>query len=416
MTPRRPRPRNLELYVVFDTSALFTGSASNFLRAEVADLIQQNLELPDLTIRWLVPEMVRHERQFQMLQEALQLLRHVERLERVLGHNLNITADILETRVKETIDRQINQHRIVVQNLSADDVNWARLLLDAAYRKPPFQLGEKEKGFRDAVILETFLQVVAEAPSSPTTARIVLVSNDQLLRNAANERLNGASNVYVLESVDALKGLINTLGSMVDEQFIADIRDKAQQLFYKPHDRNTLYYKAKVKALVDQSLRSARLQLPSSAEKYVVEEWTIKPARFVSKQGQRIHWSTRFEARLKAVKYVKSVKPVPSVDWREQGVIFPPEGGQVTTLNSLIGGPNEPVLPQVSVIQHPITDYYIQPQSFLLDYKYLETGTEQLVGYGTAHLDVAWSLAVTTSGMLTKPKLESVAFVEAVWD
>jgi hypothetical protein len=73
-------------------------------------------------------------------------------------------------------------------------------------------------------------------------------------------------------------------------------------------------------------------------------------------------------------------------------------------------------LPQVSVIQHPITDYYIQPQPFLLDYKYLETGTEQLVGYGTAHLDVAWSLAVTTSGMLTKPKLESVAFVEAVWD
>jgi hypothetical protein len=30
--------------------------------------------------------------------------------------------------------------------------------------------------------------------------------------------------------------------------------------------------------------------------------------------------------------------------------------------------------------------------------------------------DVSWSLAVATTGKLTKPKLESVTFVEIVWD
>src|SRR5664279_2320903 len=113
-----------------------------------------------------------------MIQEALRLLPSVEKLERLLGHNLNITKDILETRIREAIDREVEQYRIVIQNLSSGDVDWTRLVLDAAYRRPPFQHGEKEKGFRDAVILETFIQLVTDAPSSPTTARVVLVSSD----------------------------------------------------------------------------------------------------------------------------------------------------------------------------------------------------------------------------------------------
>jgi hypothetical protein len=40
---------------------------------------------------------------------------------------------------------------------------------------------------------------------------------------------------------------------------------------------------------------------------------------------------------------------------------------------------------------------------------------EQLVGHGTASLDATWSLAVTTSGTLTKLQLESIQFVEAIW-
>jgi hypothetical protein len=146
MSPKRVKPPNLGLQVVFDTNALYTGSASYFVRKEVADLIQQNSKLPDLTIRWIVPEVVRHERQFQMLQEASQMLPTIERLERLLGHNLNITKEILETRVREAVDRQVQEHAIVVQPLNSANVDWPRVVLDAAYRRPPFQLGEQGEG------------------------------------------------------------------------------------------------------------------------------------------------------------------------------------------------------------------------------------------------------------------------------
>jgi hypothetical protein len=301
MIAKRVKPPQRDLTVVLDTNALYTGSASYFVRKEVADLIEQHSTQPDLRIKWVVPEVVRHERQFQMLQEAVQMLPTIGRLERLLGHNLNITSDILETRVQAAIERQVQEYGIAVQPLMVTDVDWQRLMLDAAYRKPPFQLGEKEKGFRDALILETFLQVVAAAPTSRSVARLALVSNDQLLRDAAAARVSSAANVHLLESIDALKGLINTLGSSVDEQFIAAIRDRAADAFFKTKDENTLYYKASVGASLNDTLEKAGFKLPDGADKYTVEKWTISPPRFVKKQGQRIHWTTRFEARLRSL-------------------------------------------------------------------------------------------------------------------
>jgi hypothetical protein len=123
MPSKRVKPPHLELKVVIDTNALFTGSSSNFLKKEVADLISQNSALPDLTIRWIVPEVVRHERQFQMQQAASQMLPTIEKLERLLGHNLNITKEILDTRVKETVDRQVREHGIDVHPLDSADVD-----------------------------------------------------------------------------------------------------------------------------------------------------------------------------------------------------------------------------------------------------------------------------------------------------
>jgi hypothetical protein len=257
------------------------------------------------------------------------MLPTIDRLERLLGHNLNITLDILETRVQAAVEKQVQGYGINVHPLNTAEVDWKRLILNAAYRKAPFQLGEKEKGFRDALILETFLQVVGATPTSRSVARLALVSGDQLLRDAAVARIGTSGNIHVLELIDALKGLINTLGSSVDEQFITAIRDRAAEAFFKAKDETTLYYKASVAASLSDTLTKASVKLPDRADKYNVEKWTINPPRFVKKQGQRIYWTTRFEARLKAL------KSAPLPQWQtapsyilsstsEQDVLTPP--------------------------------------------------------------------------------------------
>lgn len=90
MPKKRVKPPHLELTVVLDTNTLFTGLAHFFLRKEVGELIEQHSQHPDLTVHWIVPEVVCHEREFQMFDQALLLLPHVEKVERLLGHNLNI--------------------------------------------------------------------------------------------------------------------------------------------------------------------------------------------------------------------------------------------------------------------------------------------------------------------------------------
>jgi hypothetical protein len=405
MCPKRVKPPHLELKVVVDTNALFTGSSSNFLRKEVADLISQNSNLPDLTIRWIVPDVVRHERQFQMQQVALQMLPTIEKLERLLGHNLNITKEILEARVKETVDRQVQQHGITVQPLNSADVDWTRVILDASYRRPPFQLGEKEKGFRDALILETFLQIVQGSPTSRSVVRLALVSNDQLLRDAAQLRLTSATNVHILESVDALKGLINTIGSAVDEQFIAAIKGRAADVFFKSGDQNTLYYKASVGVSLDQALTNASPKLPAGAYKYRVDKWTLGTPRFVKKQGQRIYWATRFEAALEAL------KAAALADWGTVGTSV--ALASLTKANMGLSPSNYLISTQpMTAPGNVLVGGYVPGANFQLLNPVAE---DQVVGYGTASLNVSWSVALTTAGALTKPLLESVDFVEVVW-
>jgi hypothetical protein len=283
MSKKRVKPPHVELKIVLDTNALYNGSANYFLKREVADLIKSQ-SAPDLTMKWIVPEIVRHERQFQMTGRALEMLPTIERLERLLGHNLNITKDILEARVREAVDKHVADFGVIVHSLDLPHVDWQRLMMDAAYRRPPFQRGETEKGFRDALILESFVQL---ASSTTRNNRAALVSGDALLREAAHARVDGP-NVYILESVDALKGLINTLGSAVDEKYIAEVTQQAERIFFVAKDANTLYYKWKIGDALDAALRGATFKLPDTAERYNVEKWTIKPPRFARTESTNL--------------------------------------------------------------------------------------------------------------------------------
>jgi hypothetical protein len=359
-----------------------------------------------------VPEVVRHERQFQMQQAASQMLPTIEKLERLLGHNLNITKEILDARVKEAVDRQVREHGIDVRPLNSTDVDWPRVILDASYRRPPFQLGEKEKGFRDALILETFLQIVEKSPTSRSVVRLVLVSGDQLLRDAAQSRLPSATNVHLLESIDALKGLINTIGSSVDEQFISAIRERAADIFFKSGDENTLYQRESIGARLEHVLKGAAPKLPVGAYRYRVDKWTISPPRFVKKQGQRIYWATRFDAALNALKAAALTDwgtgmNVALANLTKPNLVYPTAYLNSLQLNSLSGANVPDNLYFTGETPHIYNSLAAQV--------YNPVAEDQVIGYGTASLDVSWSLAVTTSGVLTKPRLESVDFVEVVW-
>jgi hypothetical protein len=305
--PEKKKARNRKplVKVVFDTNALYVtqnsvGSASDLVRQDIVDLISEST-YPDLAILWYLPEVVRHERQFQMQTEALKLRNAINRIERLLNHHLALTDQALLDRVRAQIDEA--KIKLGFQELPLDHklVDWAAIIHAAVYRTPPFETGETEKGFRDALIAESFLQLVASSPRTAAICRVVLVTSDGLLTKAVNARIAGFPNASVLANIEELKGLINTIVSNAGEEFISQLQPKAERLFFmSSDDQNTLYYKEELTERLTNQFASVLETLPKGTSFRRNRNWRISRPNFSRKEGRRVFWTSRIEIEVEA--------------------------------------------------------------------------------------------------------------------
>ncbi len=97
-----------EIKIVFDTSVLYTGSCSDLLSEKAKAFIDGSSGFKDLTVRWFLPDVVVREREYQMLSRGTDLLPSVAKLEKLLGHNLAITPEILRERVRDVIEKNLS--------------------------------------------------------------------------------------------------------------------------------------------------------------------------------------------------------------------------------------------------------------------------------------------------------------------
>jgi len=387
---------------VFDTNVLFTGSASDLVRQEAANLINQS-RFPDLDIQWYLPNTVRLERQFQMQKAALDLLAPVARVEKLLGHNLNITSELLIARVEAAIEQRQKELGLITLTPEYPSIDWDRLVLDSAFRRPPFQDGKTEKGFRDALVVESFVHLVNTSPRTPKVCRVVLVSADSLVAEAVQVRIGGSANAAVLTSLEELSGLINTLVSQVDESFLASLRPKAASLFFVANDQSTLYYKERIRDRLKERFSAELSALPSGATQRKNGTWLLSQPNFSRKAGQRVHWKSRIEIETEASKTVQDPSP--------------PAYGL-----SLSASPMNVSTPQGPFAASNFATY----RSMLASSDVLTVGrsswesalsTRNLITHkGKDVYDVLWSVNVTTALVLRQPTIDDLTHLDATWD
>ena len=116
----------------------------------------------------------------------------------------------------------------------------------------PFSRGEKEKGFRDALVLESFCQLVQASPKTPAVCRMIILVQDELLARTIEQRLDGARNVKIFQSIAELEEFINSLASKVTEDFIKSIRGKVHNLFIEKGNDNNIYLKMNVREQIQE--------------------------------------------------------------------------------------------------------------------------------------------------------------------
>jgi hypothetical protein len=409
--PKRRKIQKPQLKVVFETNVLYNGSASDLVQQEASNLIAESV-FPDLEIQWYLPEIVRHERQYQMQKRALELLLPIAKVEKLLGHNLAITEQILLDSVQKAVAHRQAKLGLLELHLDLNRVDWNRVALDAVYRKPPFQDGEKEKGFRDSMIVECFLQLLEDSPKTPETCRVVLVSNDKLLTKTVQSRCVERTNSSVLSSLEELKGLINTLVSRVDETFLASIRSKAGDLFFLPDTPSTLFYKEQIKVKLKDKFAADLGAIPPGATSRTNGTWLIHPPNFVKKNGRRIHWASRILIEADASKIIPqstvsdlffSNLNLGAGEWTTNPVA---KSWKVSDLASY---------PNVSVGAIPSVTANLQPPGYSTDL-WANAGSSVVTHKGSDVYEVLWSVDVTTSRGLRRASIDELKHLEPKWE
>lgn len=362
--------KKITLKVLFDTNVIFTGSASDLLRKEITDLITSHSSLSDISIEWYLPQTVLQERLFQMRKRGLELLPSIQKLERLLGHNLNITEEIIENRIQDTINKQIENIKLKIFNLQIEKIDWPKIIHNSLNRLPPFEDNEKEKGFRDALIIETLKQVIAASPSTPSVCRIIYISNDIVCRNAALEISSDKKNVYVFEKAEELVSLINILNSEITEELISTIKNVAQHLFFIKEDKTTLYYTENIRAKISEDYAKELKEKPDAADTRENGTWWINPPGFEKKEKQKIFWRSLIEVDFINFKTSYEANP-----------------------------------------QKSLTEIFATKESSSGLFS-VSTQKKDKINEGQTRFEVIWSVTLTTTKKLKSPKIESIKFID----
>jgi hypothetical protein len=292
-----------------------------------------------------------------------------------------------------------------VENLAVDKVDWNRVIHNSAFRKAPFNPGEKEKGFRDAVLAETFLQIVKDSPTTPRICRIALISADNLLSSSVLERTSTATNIRILKSLDELKSLINTLVSSVSEEVIGKIREQAELHFFAPKDEKTLYYTEKVGRSIQEKFGKELDEIPEGADRRENGSWFISAPGFLKKEGQRVTWVSSIEVEAKAFKYEKQ-----SII---SGGLFTPSGVLPISprqTGGILGQISQPVLQGTTVgtLSGMGTTHWTIPAENLI--------REKMIAEGRTHFEVTWSHLLSTNLKFRSPRIDNTRFVKTAWE
>lgn len=276
MAPPRKAPR---LFVVLDTNALRAQTTDEVVTPALATLVSKHSNHGDLDVHWIVPKIVRDEREHQLRMGFREILKPLLKAKSLLSLDIELTDESLHRAIANKIDEKLNELKVTVASFDHRLVDWEAVSKNAAFRMPPFEPGDKEKGFKDALVCETFLQLSSNVSGKDS---IVLVSRDGTLTKAVTER---DARARVLKDLTEVDEEIALRVANVDDKMQSAIEQKAHKFllegdkaFWTKANLTDVVWGEYVKVMGSQTLGRAA----HSAE----------PTRLAVKSGNRVTLST----------------------------------------------------------------------------------------------------------------------------
>jgi hypothetical protein len=294
----------IALHIVFDTNSIYAGegSAEKLLSLPASKLMRLFVSNASLEVHWCLPPMVKSEREYQMTNEALRLIETARKAARFMGRPLEATDDDARKQVQHIIERQIREHGIEEIDFDASLVHWPDLIRRAVQRQPPFET-KTEKGFRDAVILETFFQMQKKLSLSPPN-QLVLLSSDKLLKTAAQGALENAPEVHFFDRIATLETHLVALSQQINELEAQQVVLIARRFLLESVTVGTLQ-----RMIFDRFNRELRTTPPDGG---VIEGWNLVPSETALTARQNSQWMFETSILVEALAS-RTIQNVPSI-------------------------------------------------------------------------------------------------------
>lgn len=302
-----------EHLVVPDTNILWDADKKNSVSPDFNTFWERNIPL--IPLRLLVPEVVLGELQFQQATSAIKCAS-------AITDNMAELSGITQSKYETLLDQQKVRKQVgeklkkwvkiiggSIEATPVDTIDWTSVINDAVWRNSPFTCDPKnkdnEKGFRDALILETLCSICEK--NKGKSINIVFLCNDFLLRTSTEERLKHNSMLLIFESTSDFESYIKLTQQKLTDKFVKSIQSHARSKFYTPDDKNTLYYRENIKQLIkvkfepEIALSSVKaptfglLGMGSNFNWSIIDErWWVNSTRFDELiQPREYHWVSR---------------------------------------------------------------------------------------------------------------------------
>lgn len=406
----KTKKKKLKLKVIFDTNVVYTGSASDLLRNEIVELINNHKSLSDIEIEWFIPETVVKERIFQMNKRGNELLPSIQKLEKLLGHNLNITKEIIEGRILETVKKQLTSLNIEIIKIDVAKVDWESIINNSLNRQIPFEDNEKEKGFRDALILECLKQLISNSPTTKSICRIAFITNDNLLNKAATQIGSLSPNVNVFPNIDEFVSLINILDSEITEDLINKIINDSEKLFFEKDVDNTLYYTQNIRKQISENFSTelnAKLEGANNRENGT---WWIGKLGFEKKNRQQIIWKTIIS--IDFIDYRITWSSIPATSYENYYSFNKQNVG--LGLSSLDSRPMGIGLDSLGAPGIGSTMSNNVNTGMGISAREQMSPIKEKIGEGKTRFEITWSVTLSTDNKLKNPKIESIKYLDTI--
>ncbi|KAF5435379.1 hypothetical protein C5S36_03295, partial [Candidatus Methanophagaceae archaeon] len=400
--------------VIFDSSVVFTKDRKYFLNKPVTSAILEAQGYTSLIVNWYIPKIAFLERIHRRRQRVEKLADNIQEIQDLTGQSIDIKMDMLQGAADSSAYKELESLSIHLLEPDWSLIDWNNLTEDAAFRIPPFGPGDSEKGFRDAIIIETYLQHAISIVKEEGRNNSILVTEDKLMAKAVLPRIKDLGNSYPPATFDELRSLIATLLAELQEALVARLIPKATALFYTPGDHSSLFIKEGVQEQIQSTYSSALTSRPPGSDYRINSPPNLSRSRLEEKKGDRFFWANRIIIGSVSYRYLNI----------GSGSSALPPSSSTSDLPSLgltsTASPEIPryVITAVSDSLFSSTDASLDiPPLFPASGSSIPSTIDSLpVSEGVTSFDVLWSSHVTDNEVLTDIKLEGITYVDTQWN